>query len=66
MTFPVDFNTSGSWKIGFLMRLRKVLMKISAKEILCSQNPNTDILAFEILQQSTSQVSVSPCLGLKV
>lgn len=24
-------------------------MKISAKEILCSQNPNTDILAFEIL-----------------
>lgn len=25
-------------------------MKISAKEILCSQNPRTDILAQEILQ----------------
>lgn len=37
-------------------------MKISAKEISCSQNPRTDILAQEILHQSTQLVSASPWL----
>lgn len=51
---------SGVQYIRQLEVLVKMKMKILATEILCSQNPNTDILACEIFQQSASLVSVSP------